>query len=90
VRYALAGACSTYQAVVGIDDEVAPKGRVTFEVWADGTRLYDSGVVTGADAGKTVSVSIAGKNELRLIVTDGGNSVNNDHADWADAKITCQ
>jgi hypothetical protein len=94
VRYALAGGCSTFQAVVGIDDEVtrnnSKNGSVTFEVWTDGTKLYDSGLTTGADAGKTVNVNISGKNELRLVVTDGGNNANNDHADWADAKVTCQ
>ena len=33
--------------------------------------------------------NIAGKNELALIVTDGGNGNGWDHADWADAKVTC-
>ena len=33
--------------------------------------------------------NIAGKNELALIVTDGGDGNGWDHADWADAKVTC-
>jgi alpha-galactosidase len=32
---------------------------------------------------------VSGASVVRLIVTDGGNTNNSDHADWADAKITC-
>ena len=45
---------------VGIDDEVGTIGSVTFEVYADATKVYDSGAMTGATATKLVDVSIAG------------------------------
>jgi hypothetical protein len=38
---------------------------------------------------KQVNVSVAGKNELKLIVTDGGDGNRCDHADWAGARVTC-
>ena len=38
---------------------------------------------------ESVNVDTTGKNELRLVVTNGGNSISYDHADWADAKVTC-
>jgi glucose/arabinose dehydrogenase len=89
IRYALGGTCSTFLASVGIDDEVGANGRVVFQVYGDTVKLYDSGYMTGSTATKAVNVSIAGRTTLRLVVTDGANGIGNDHADWADARITC-
>ena len=60
-----------------------------FEVWADGTKIYDSGVMTGGTATKQVNVSVARKTELQLVVTDAGDDNRFDHADWAGARVTC-
>ena len=89
VRLPLGSGCTTFTASVGVDDEVGNSGSVTFEVWADGARLYDSGAMTGATATRAVSVDVTGRADLRLVVTDGGNGFNFDHADWADARLTC-
>jgi hypothetical protein len=89
VRYNIAGACSAFNASVGVDDEVGTRGSVVFQVWLDGTKAYDSGTMTGTTATKTVNVSITGKNQLQLVVTAAGDGDAYDHADWADAKITC-
>jgi hypothetical protein len=43
--------------------------------------------MTNADGGIYVNINVEGANELRLIVTDGGNGIGSDHADWADAKL---
>jgi hypothetical protein len=88
VRYALNGACSTFQSDIGVDDELGGKGSVTFQVVADGVKLFDSGVVTGSTATRTVSVNVAGKRELVLTVVSSP-SRKADHADWADARVTC-
>ncbi len=89
LRYNLGGVCNTFTATVGIDDEVAPNGSVVFQVFADGTKIFDSGVVTAAMAGRAVNVSVVGKSELRLVVTDAGNGIDYDHADWANAQVDC-
>ena len=81
--------CTTFAAKVGLDDEVANNGSVVFQVFADGTKVYDSGVLTGASPTATVSASVTGKTALQLVVTNGGDNVDYDHADWADAKLTC-
>ena len=39
-------------------------------------------------ATKSINVSVAGKQELRLIVTDAGDNIWYDHADWAGARLT--
>jgi glucose/arabinose dehydrogenase len=89
IRYNLAGACSVFSASVGVDDEVGTRGTVVFQVWLDGTKAYDSGTMTGTTATKAVNVSTTGKNQLQLVVTAAGDGDAYDHADWADAKITC-
>jgi len=89
VRYALGASCTRFKASVGVDDEVATNGSVTFEVYAGTTKVYDSGPMTGTTATKTVDVSIAGASELRLVVTDGEDNVDYDHGDWALARIEC-
>ncbi len=87
LRYALNGQYASFLADVGMDDEVGDAGTVVFQVWADGVKLYDSGLMYGFTATKAVFVNVAGKNELRLIVTDGGDQVHTDHGDWANARL---
>ena len=87
LRYNLGGNYARFISDIGIDDEVGASGSVVFEVWADGTRIFNSPTMTGASQTQRVDVSVAGKNEIRLIVTDAGNGNGYDHADWADAKL---
>ena len=87
--YDLGGSCSTFSAIVGVDDEVGDRGSVVFQVLADGEVLYDSGTLTGRDPGRSVDVGVAGRQRLTLNVTDAGDRVSYDHADWANAKIVC-
>ncbi len=89
VRYPLHARCSSFQAQVGVDDEVGSRGSVVFQAWADGAKLFDSGVMTGATATKSLAVDVSGRQELVLTVTDGGNGIGSDHADWANARVTC-
>ena len=88
IRYDLQGRCSRFQATVGVDDYVS-RGTIRFQVWADGRTLYDSGIMTGVYPGVPVSVDVSGRDELRLVVTDGGDGIGSDHADWAEARVTC-
>jgi hypothetical protein len=89
IRYALNGTCTAFTAIVGIDDETAGGGTVVFQVWLDGVKGYDSGVMTGTSAGAILNLALVGARELALVVADGGDGNTSDHADWADAKVTC-
>ena len=89
IRVQLGGTCTTFNAVVGLDDEVGANGSVIFALFGDGTPLYSSGVLTGSSPGVPVSISVNGFNELALIVSDAGNGAAYDHADWANASVTC-
>jgi hypothetical protein len=72
---------------IGLDDENTG-GSVEFLVYGDDELLLESGVMSSGAPTQTVDVSVAGMNELRLVVTNGGNGNGNDHADWADARLT--
>src|SRR4029077_55401 len=82
--------CTAFTATVGVDDEVSGSlGSIVFQVWADGTKLSDSGIRNGASPNLPISVDVTGRTALQLVVTNGGDTINYDHGDWADAKLTC-
>ncbi|HJV75991.1 MAG TPA: PQQ-dependent sugar dehydrogenase [Noviherbaspirillum sp.] len=89
VLYNLNRSCTGHLITdVGIDDSVGNQGSAVFQVLLDGEKVFDSGLMRGSDLRKTVNVSVAGKNELRLVVTDGGDGNASDRADWAGARVT--
>ncbi|MEW2488369.1 NPCBM/NEW2 domain-containing protein [Streptomyces sp. NPDC048411] len=81
--------CSKLTAAVGVDAEAAAGGSVIFEVWADGKQVWKSPLLTGTEPASPVDVDLAGATMLHLRVTDGGDGNQYDHADWADARLTC-
>jgi alpha-galactosidase len=83
----LAGAGKRFLASVGVDDEANVKGSVEFIVLADRKILWRSGVMKKGDAAKPCDVDIAGAKLLGLLVTDAGDGIDYDHADWANAKV---
>ncbi len=87
-RIALNGTAERFTATVGVDDEVGQKGSVTFRVSGDGRKLWESGVLRGGGHPQQVSVDLRGVKSLLLTVTDAGDGIDFDHADWADAQIT--
>ncbi|MER6949366.1 NPCBM/NEW2 domain-containing protein [Nonomuraea sp. NPDC000554] len=89
IEYYTAGRCSTVEFQAGVDDEVGQAGSVDLEVWADGGRVAHSGLVTGAQPARKVTASVEGARYVRLVATNGGDNATSDHADFADAVITC-
>ncbi len=85
----LGGRCTSFSAALGLDDEITQPGSVAFQVMGDGKPLYDSGVLRPGPAVPT-TVDVTRVRMLTLVVTDGGDNKNFDHADWADAKLSCQ
>ncbi|GCE10473.1 NPCBM/NEW2 domain-containing protein [Tengunoibacter tsumagoiensis] len=88
IHYTLNGNYSRFLSDVGVDDETGSAGTVDFQVYGDNTLLFDSGVVAGGAPVQTVDVNVAGVNDLNLLVTDAGDGITSDHADWADARLT--
>jgi len=89
VEYYTGTACTKISADVGVDDEKGANGTVAFEIWADGTRAASTGVLTNAMPAQPLTADVTGAQVVRLVVTDGGDGVDSDHADWADAQLTC-
>ncbi len=89
VRYTVPTGCARLLASVGIDDEVGSLGSVVFQAFVGATKVYDSGVMTGTTATKSVDAAVSAGAELRLVVTDGGDGIAYDHGDWADARFSC-
>ena len=87
-RLDLAGKAEQFTASVGVDDEVGERGSVVFRVTGDGKTLWESPLMRGGGAAKPVSVDLHGIKKLVLSVDDGGDGIDYDHADWADAQIT--
>ncbi len=85
IRYNLGGKYSKFVSYVNL--QYGAGGTVTYQVWADGTKLFDSGPLGGLSYTKAVNVDVTGKKELKLIVTDGGDGINGDWAAWADARL---
>jgi beta-galactosidase GanA len=85
----LGGNCTRFTAVAGVDDEVGNAGSVTFSVVADGATLSTTPTLTGSSASATIDVDVSGAQQLDLVVGDGGDGNGTDHADWADARLTC-
>jgi alpha-galactosidase len=87
MRIDLGGAALRFMAVVGVDDEVGRKGSVGFEVWVDGKKSAESGILRGGQKPKLLSVDLSGARQLVLIVNDGKDGIDHDHADWAGAAL---
>jgi beta-galactosidase len=85
----LGGACERFTAAVGVDDEIGNRGSVVFETLTDGQVRSTSPLLRGADGAFAVDVDVTGAQVLRLRVHDGGDGNGGDHADWADARLSC-
>jgi len=82
----LGGTATRFNADVGVDD-AAGGGSLSFRVLGDGRTLFDSGVMRTNQAAKAVDLNLKGIQTLLLLVTDAGDGIAFDHANWAQAKI---
>jgi uncharacterized protein (DUF1800 family) len=87
ITYMLADRYDIFKATIGIDDEVEDKGSAVFEVWLDGVMKYRSPKLTGAMPGLAIEVPVENVREMKLVVTDGGDGMAYDHANWAQARL---
>ncbi|CAN7416650.1 NPCBM/NEW2 domain-containing protein [Paenibacillus sp. LjRoot56] len=86
ITYNINSKYETFISDVGIDDDVN-QGSVTFQVYGDGVKLWESGLMTATSSTATANVNIKGVQILKLVVTDGGDGNAYDHGDWAGARV---
>jgi hypothetical protein len=89
IEYRVNAAYRKFSAVVGIDDaSEGERGSVEFIVLGDGHELWRSGIMKKSHGAKEVSCDIRNVRELVLRVTDAGDGIDYDHADWAEARVS--
>ncbi|KJK34154.1 ECF subfamily RNA polymerase sigma-24 subunit [Streptomyces variegatus] len=81
--------CSSYDALVGVDDMTLRLGKVYFSVYADGARLWRSPLVEGGDPALPVHVDLTGRSTVRLVVEPRSALDNLMPVDWAESRFTC-
>lgn len=89
----LGGTCANFHAALGLDQETYGRSdgpaTVTYTVLADGDPVYESGTIDRVTATREMDVDVAGARRPELVVSDAGDGNALDHADWADAKLSC-
>ncbi|MFJ4788521.1 NPCBM/NEW2 domain-containing protein [Streptomyces sp. NPDC088794] len=89
VEFYTGKACEKVTADVGVDDEKGANGSVAFEIWADGTKVASTGTLTNAMPAQSITADVTGAEVIHLVVTNGGDGYDSDHADWAGAQLSC-
>jgi hypothetical protein len=82
--------CSAYDALVGVDDLTLGLGQVSFSVYADGARLWQSPLVKGGDPAIPVHVNLNGRKTIRLAVEPHTRFDAVALADWAESTFQCR
>ncbi len=84
----LDGKVSSFNAKVGVDDEVAGRqSAVEFVINGDGKKLWSSGIMRQGDTARVCNVQLSGVKKVELLVEDGRNGNYYDHAEWVDASF---
>jgi alpha-galactosidase len=88
-RVRLSGKAQRFMAYVGIDDDAIGGigGSSFFYVYGDDSLLWKSDLRRTSWIAQKCDVSVQGFQTLILKVDDGGDGIDYDHADWADAKL---
>ena len=73
---------SKFSTDYGIDTEAGAAASVYFKVYGDDKLLFTSPKVTKFDLPRHMEINIKGVKKLQLDVTDAGDGIKDDHADW--------
>lgn len=89
VTYKLKHKYEYFEAYIGLDDNVRNRkaASVTYEVYLDGEKVFDSGKIVASDDKRAVKIPLEGAESLKLVTTDAGDRNSYDHAMWGDARL---
>ena len=79
-----------FVATVAQDDESADKGAVMFQVFSDDELVAASALMYARKVWHFNVEIPKGSRKIRLVVTDGDDGENQDHADWLNAGFVAQ
>jgi hypothetical protein len=88
ILIALEGDYLLFEADARVHWEEADAGSVVFQVFVDSVKRFDSGVMRKRDPARHIRVPVRGARLLRLVVTDAGDGITCDGANWAEARLT--
>jgi hypothetical protein len=87
VSLALNGQYTRFESTVGVDGSSDTGSSVIFDVYGDGTLLYQSPTMTYGSIAIPIDVSVTGVTTLTLTVSAApGSTAATDNAVWADAR----
>jgi len=83
----------TFSAAAGLDsnEQTTPgRGSIVFSVTVGGTEAFRSGVLREGMEAVPVEVGLGGAREFSISVSDAGDGISCDQADWAEAQVTLE
>jgi endo-alpha-N-acetylgalactosaminidase len=86
IVYQCPGDARVFAATIGCDQK-ALVGSVVFVVEGDGRELFRSRILRADSRPVDIRVPLDNIQELALIVEDGGDRINADHGNWANARF---
>jgi alpha-galactosidase len=89
IDYYLGGNCSRFTSDLGLDSSDRGQGAVDYQLYADGTKIYDSGVVSNSTPTVHADVNVGGAHILELYVAEGNGTINFGNADFGNPQLTC-
>ncbi len=87
ISYQLDGNYNYFKTDTGLSKKSGRKGSVIFKIYLDGEEVYRSSLIGGKNKPEHVEISVSGKKNMELIVEDGGDGIDFDHAIWGNAKL---
>jgi hypothetical protein len=83
VSYFLNGAFNTFSA------KLIPcfQASAVFEIHADGNKLFESELFRGKTTPQDIEIDVSGAQELKLVVSEGGNGWSGDWVVWGNAHL---
>ncbi|MGZ5505420.1 MAG: NPCBM/NEW2 domain-containing protein [Limisphaerales bacterium] len=83
----------SFSAIAGVDsnDQTSGgRGSVVFLVQAKSRELFRTPLMHEGAAGQSVNVDLGGASQFSIEVSDGGDGISCDQADWAEAKVVLE
>jgi len=74
--------------LVGADDRNDYSGDMEFKILADQQVVWTSGIMRKGMPAKPFEIDLSGVEKVALMVTEGGDGIMYDHADWLEVRIT--
>ncbi len=82
IVYDIGSRYQTFSTNFGIDTEANETASVVFIIKGDGKTLFTSPKMTRFSFPGFAKINVSGVKNLELDVTDAGDGINSDHADW--------